>query len=197
MDRMGVSIASIALSIALMSGSSQAQDVWRDLRACSSQENNDLRLKCFDEVAKALPGNTAEQPPAGVSTRDVIAPQPVRSFQAVEPLDFIVAPNKFMDRGVEIKRARCFHADKNEFRCFTSSPGIITVFTPMLKPVSAQEQVENECGQVRTASSSPRCQFAIRFVPVAAETEPLNAFQKRLVVVTKEIELLPSPSRRK
>lgn len=173
--------------------------------ACASKADDKERLACFDGAVKASKPGQANVGGAGTdevvsSTKEIVAvpttsgPPKSEAYRLIDPADLYVAPNKYLKRPIELRRMRCLHADKDEYRCIAPGSVIVTIFTARLTPSSEQAAVENECGEIRKMTTSPKCLKTIRFVPLKAEEDLVNGYTKRLVVVAAAVEIVQAAS---
>jgi hypothetical protein len=183
----------LASMMALAAASAPVAAQTPAVEACKAITTDAARLRCFDEVFREVKP-VADTP--GVTTREALATAPT-TFRVVDPLDFVVAPRKFLNTGVQLRRVQCFHADADDFRCFTTTGDTVTIFAKAIKPATEQALIEERCGSARTAVQSPSCRRSIRFVPTFAEKEQLNALADRLVVRAESVEVIPATQQRR
>jgi hypothetical protein len=178
-------------------GRSPSPSLSERILTCRTLTSESLRLNCYNGID--LDDAAADIQP-GVTTKQTLATPPTE-FRLVDPLDFSVAPRKFMGTGVEMRNMQCFYADKDDFRCFTTrSSEIVTVLTKTLQPDRQRAEIESDCGSVRAASNSSKCRRTIRFVPISAERERVGPLTERLTVMAGSISLVdppPQPARRR
>lgn len=179
------------------------------IQKCSAISEAKARLACFDEATRAKPesddsanASTPEGP--STSTKDIVktpnfAESPTElSYREVDHADLYITPGKFEGKGIELKRMRCFHADKDEYRCIAPGSTVLAVFATEILPVKEREGIENDCGEFRKVMTSSKCLKTIRFVPIKHSEDIVNGYQKRTLILARSLDIMPdSKSRRK
>lgn len=181
----------VGLALLGLFGPAAAQDAGA-LLTCPGKKDDRERLACFDAAMKATMPPAAEQPATTPTKEIVAAPANAATatvYKVVDPEDVYVAPNKYEGRGVELRRMRCFHADKNEYRCVAPGAVTLAVFAPTISPDDEREKVEADCGEIKKMATSPKCEKTIRFVPAKNVEDLVNGYRKRVVVVAPVMEL--------
>lgn len=181
----------VAGFLSLLPASAWADDV-EAVRKCTTIREFSARLECFDTYANALLQSEAK---VGASTKEVIQSKPTE-FKRAEAADLEITPGKFINRGVEVVGFQCFHADKNEFRCIHPKATLL-LLTVKIAPSVEQDRIEDECGSINTAVTSPKCRRTLRFVPIKADNDKIDGYRSRTTVFAPEVEVVPTPSRRR
>lgn len=181
----------VAASLVAMIGAARANDL-DEVRRCTTIREFSARLECFDAYAQATLANEAK---TGASTKEVIAAKPTE-FKRTDPSDIQITPNKFIGRGVEVVGFQCFHADKDEFRCIHPTATLM-VLTVKVKPDTEQAVLEDTCGAIKTAVTSPKCRRTLRFVPLKADNDKIDGYRSRTVVLAAEVEVVPAAKSRR
>lgn len=135
----------------------------------------------------------ANESKASASTKEIVAAKPTE-FKRTDAQDLQITPRKFIDRGVEVVGFQCFHADKDEFRCIHPTATVM-LLTVKVKPDIEQAKLEDDCGSIKTAVTSPKCRRTLRFVPLKAENDKIDGYRSRTVVLVSEIEVVSSSQR--
>ena len=178
-------------AMAAIGGSAYANDI-DTVRRCAGIREFSARLECFDAYAQALLASDAK---TGATTKEVIASKPAE-FKRTDPADIQITPNKFIGRGVEVAGFQCFHADKDEFRCIHPKATLL-LLTIKVKPDIEQATLEDTCGSINTAVTSPKCRRTLRFVPLKAENDKIDGYRSRTMIFAGEIEVVPSQRQRR
>jgi hypothetical protein len=101
------------------------------------------------------------------------------------------APAKYSGKLVEMRRMRCFFAEKNDYRCTVSTlDAAVIIVAPTIAPPQSRAVVEQLCGDVRNAAVLPACQRTIRFTPGGYGEDKVQGLAKRVVVTSPSIEVL-------
>lgn len=195
-------IAAAAIATILTATSVKAQFL-SDFTACAAKKDNTERLTCFDAAAKAASGDKdlfdySKVNPAitGESTKtsDAIKPSKPNEYKVVDAADLFVSPGKFEGKAIEVRNVRCFHADKQDYRCLSLTSHVM-VNSLDISPASAKQDLEDQCGEIAKVSISKKCLKTIRFTPLTHEEDTLSGFQKRVVVATPVIEIISSKAK--
>lgn len=158
-----------------------------DVSACAAKKDDRDRLACFDTATKAA--EKAVSGPESTKTKDIIKPATPSDYKVVATEDLSVAPGKYDGKQIEMRRMRCFHADKDEYRCTGGGGPSLMIMTPRITPEAARAQIEDKCGELKNMTS-PLCQKTIRFTPAAHDSDTISGYQNRTIVVTREIEIV-------
>jgi hypothetical protein len=159
---------------------------------CSPLKDDKDRLACFDKAAATLKTAGVPSGPETANTREIVSSFAPGDFKVVDPDDIHVAPRKFVGKPIEIRNAKCFYADKDDYRCMAPSRGMVTtVFATSVGPANEKEALETDCGAIKKIDS-PACRRTIRIVPVDFAEDAPNAFAKRIVVKVANIEIIPA-----
>lgn len=188
----------LVVAAALMGSVAHADPAQPDWTACLVGSSDAQRLKCYDELAAKTGqshGGTAPLPPIP-STREVVSAGRGGPPQAVEAGDLYVAPNKYKGKTVELRDARCFHADLNDYRCVAQDGQTVLIAAPTIAPDAAREQIERDCGQIKKILTPP-CRKTVRFTPSSFDMEDMNAFAKKLTITASSIEVAERRERRR
>lgn len=145
---------------------------------CEGITDGLARLACFDAAAKKTATPPAEKPGEG--------------FRKVDAADLYVAPNKYMEKAIEVKDVNCFHSDKNEYRCVRLGELPLVIEGTLITPEAERERIESACGEIRKAMTRT-CRRTIRFVAMSADTDDVGN-GKRVTITTPVIELVSEPS---
>jgi len=173
-------------AVIVMAGSAKANDA-EALRRCTAIGSTTERLGCFDNYAKDVLANEAK---STASTKEVIAAKPAE-FKRTDASDLEITPNKYLGRGVEVVGFQCFHADKDEFRCIHPKATLL-VMTLKVTPSAEQSALEDSCGSIKTAVTSPKCRRTLRFVPLKADNDKIDGYRSRTVILAAEVEVVPA-----
>lgn len=171
-------------AVVMMAGSAKADDA-DAMRKCTAIREFSARLECFDAYAQAVLTNEAK---TSASTKEVIAAKPTE-FKRTDAVDLQITPNKYVGRGVEVVGFQCFHADKDEFRCIHPTATLM-VLTVKVQPALEQASIEDVCGSIKTAVTSPKCRRTLRFVPLKAENDKIDGYRSRTVILAAEVEVV-------
>lgn len=193
----------LALSLCALLAASSASAQEQEKRGCAGLPKDADRLACYDTVNGRPPAVTAEEPTLDVkaeeqptaSTKEIVGLVAPTDYRLVDPADLFVAPSKFIDKPVEIRRAHCFYADRSEYRCLAPGREAVIVIAPNISPPDAKSLLENDCGAIK-AMQTVKCQRTIRFVPAAHAQDAVNAMTPRVVIVSKMLEIAPTPKRK-
>lgn len=181
-------------AIIVLGGNARADDMaW-----CAGLSNDKDRLACFDKLAKS-PEPKAEEPAPTVTTKQIIAPIAPTDYKTVDPSDLYVAPSKFIGKPIQVNGARCFYADKDEFRCMLQTgSSVVVLLSPTLTPAATQTEIEDACGAIKVAMTSARCRRTLRFVPLKHDSDAVDAMTKRIIIIAPAVEVASAePSRRR
>ncbi|MBV5347973.1 hypothetical protein [Lamprocystis purpurea] len=197
---------------------SQDQDkaIRQALVVCLDQKDTTIRIACYDNIANSLAKSSATKeeaklPPdsttrsddtgqddeASTRTADIIKPSPEIEFKVVDSEDMYVAPDKYTNRGVEMRNVQCFHADKDEYRCLATSSGMpLVLMSPEITPSAEKTAIEEKCGEIKKVSTQ-QCRKNVHFIPLGNTEDIIGGYQKRVVILTKAIEIIPAPIKKK
>ena len=105
------------------------------IAVCAKITDEKSRLICFDAVAKVQSDqkSAADGPSASTKTADLITPSAPQDYKVVSGADLFVSPGKFQGRPIELRRVRCFHADRNEYRCI-DTVNTVVIFSSKVEP---------------------------------------------------------------
>jgi hypothetical protein len=109
--------------------------------------------------------------------------------RVVDALDLQVAPNKYKNKGIEVRGVRCFHADEKEYRCIHPGANLMIMGVD-IEPASAKSSLEENCGEIKKVLTSPKCRYNIRLYPVLVEEDEVGGGDKRTVIGTKMLEIV-------
>lgn len=180
------------LSVALLAAGTSSAFADAELQRCASIKEIAARLECFDAYAQATLANDAK---AGASTKEVVAAKPTE-FKRTDAVDLEIAPQKYLGKGVEVAGLQCFHADKDEFRCIHPTATLM-IMTVKVKPDVEQTLVEDACGAIRSAVTSPKCRRTLKFIPLKADNDKIDGYKSRTVILAAEVEVVPSTRSRR
>ena len=175
---------SLRLDVTLRHGLSSDPSTRNDGMYYANLEKD--RLACYDKLARRIITDDQEK---STKTKDVVGTSKSTDFKVVDALDMQVAPNKYTGKGVEMRQDQCFHADKNEYRCFHTDNTGLMILAADVAPAAAKGDIEDNCGEIRKAVTSTACRRTIRFVPFGNEADLVNG-NNRVVVVTPSIEVI-------
>lgn len=162
-----------------------------DISACATRTLDSERLKCYDDTAKAAKDEKSSAP----STKEIVASRSVDPARTIDAEDLYIAPDKFTGKHIELRQVKCFHADKDEFRCIGNGHFALMILTVDITPTEAKDQIERDCGQIKKISSAP-CRKTIRFIPLSNTQDQINALTKRTVIIAKSLEVVSARRRR-
>ncbi|KLK92854.1 hypothetical protein AA309_12065 [Microvirga vignae] len=109
--------------------------------------------------------------------------------KVVDAMDLQISPNKYKQKGIEVRGVRCYHADEDEYRCTHTSADIM-IMGLNIEPASAKSALEESCGEIRKVFSSPKCRFTIRLYPSLIDQDEISGGQKRTVIGAETIEIV-------
>lgn len=115
--------------------------------------------------------------------------------RVVAGVDMQLAPRKWMGQPVEMRRMRCLHADKDEYRCITSDSSTLIIFAEAIKPAAMQDFMERSCGTFEEMMK-PTCRFTLRFTASEHGSDTISGYQKRTVIRAATVEAIREPVRR-
>jgi hypothetical protein len=115
-------------------------------------------------------------------------------YRVVDPADVYVAPNKYMDKPIELRNMKCLHADKDEYRCLAPGDNALVVFAAAVEPAAEKEAIETKCGEIKNILS-PQCAKTIRFTPAENSDDIVSGYRKRTIILTRSIEVVPVTKR--
>jgi hypothetical protein len=144
---------------------------------------------CAKAVAKDYPRLAREL--VQLLERLQAAENGVAEFRAVDPDDVFVAPNKYQGKPIELRRMRCFHADKDEYRCTSSNGTMLLVLARGVTPQEEKDLIEERCGEIKKITT-PACLKTIRLTPVVHEEDTISGYLKRTIIGAASIEVSPS-----
>ncbi|MGO9005476.1 MAG: hypothetical protein ACLQIQ_07720 [Beijerinckiaceae bacterium] len=162
---------------------------------CTEVKDDKLRLACFDKLAPAFDVLTKGETNSTVGTKEITASYAPSDYRPVDAEDLYVAPNKFKGKPIELAGVRCFYADVNEYRCIGRAHDAVVVFAKDVEPEEAKSDLEDRCGAIKQIEA-PACRKTIRFVVQDFSEDILSGMAQRLIVVTRQIEIVPRPGRR-
>ena len=167
------------------------------VKKCAEISSDNIRLICFDALAKSVAD--APEGPATTNTKAAIVPAAPTTFKVVDTLDAYVAPRKFKGQGIEFRRMACFHADKDEYRCLSLTGETVIVFAKRIHPDISQAEIESECGTLKAVFSRPICRKTIRFVMADYDYDNPSPTSKRMVITAPTIEVVrpEAPAKRR
>jgi hypothetical protein len=134
--------------------------------------------------------------PLPVATQAAPKPQRTVSPRVVAGADMQLAPRKWLGQPVEMRRMRCLHADKDEFRCITSDSSTLIIFAEAVSPPTMQDFVERSCGTFEEMLN-PTCRFTLRFTAEQHGEDTISGYQKRTVIRAATVEAIREPARRR
>ena len=197
----------IALALFCFSAATYAHDTGA-LLSCSTETDDERRLACFDATMKMLvtPQTSSvavitEEPTT--STKEIVAapistePTTSDSFKLIDPNDLYVSPAQYESKPIEMRRMRCLHAYKKEYRCIAPGALALMIISPEIRSTNERKAIEKDCTEVIKMVSAPQCEKTLRFIPQKNDEGLVNGKRKRVVVVTSYIEVVPKPSRSK
>lgn len=154
---------------------------------CKAIKDSAARLACFDKAAgetSAPPAATAHAPAAQKAEPAAPAPETTaKTFKVVDVSDLYVGPNKYAGRDIEVRNLKCYFADKDDYRCI--APGTyVAIFTKTVEPALARQWMEDKCDQIKTAVTSSRCTFHLRFTYTSDDfdNDVVSGMQQRVVI---------------
>jgi hypothetical protein len=165
-----------------------AQAPTPDIASCAAKADEKERLSCFDQLSKSPTAST--EPEKSAKTAEIIKTFAPGEYRVVETEDIHVAPGKYEGKPIEIRRVRCFHADKAEYRCGGGGSLPVMVVAPVVTPDNARASLEDECGEVRKVYGSPRCLKTIRVVMAGYRSDRPTNRETRVIVLTNQIEIV-------
>lgn len=181
-------------------GPSQAQDAGALLRCPSVKPDTD-RLACFDAAMKPATAAAAVAETPATPTKEIVAAPASAGapmvFKVVDAEDVYVTPNKYEGRGIELRKMRCFHADKDEYRCIAPGAVMLALFSKSIRPESERAAIENDCGEIKKMATSPKCEKTVRFVPTKSGEDLVNGYRRRVVVGAPYLEIAAGVARSK
>ena len=131
---------------------------------------------------------------------DIDAPSAKISYKVVDASDLYVGPRKYLGKGIEVRRVRCYYADVEDYRCLTGGPAV--VFSQAVEPHSIKQLIEDNCDQLRKLQTA-KCLFDIRlsFEADDVSEDIISGYQKRMVIkpasITASSVVDRKPSRRR
>lgn len=155
---------------------------------CKAIKDSAARLACFDKAAGETPAAQAAPAPAPAAQKDApVAPAPeppAKTFKVVDVADLYVGPNKYAGRDIEVRNLKCYFADKDDYRCIAPGAVHVAIFSKTVEPALARQWMEDKCDQIRTAVTSSRCTFHLRFTYSADdfENDVVSGMQQRVVI---------------
>lgn len=160
---------------------------------CSTFSEDAARLACFDRLAKeasavdAAPAPTA--PPAKAATQQPSTDTAAIIYKKIDAEDLYASPGKYEGKPIQIDRVRCYHADKDEYRCVSSGSVTLMILTIDISPTQEKALIENECGEIKKMATSSRCLKSIKFTPLKHDEDIISGYKKRVVVLSKQLEV--------
>jgi hypothetical protein len=180
---------SVVAMAAILAASPTMAEMAPNIAACASKKDERERLACFDAATKGTSEDTTRDQD-NTKTKDIIKPA-TGDYKVVAAEDLSIAPGKYDGKPIEMRKMRCFHADKDEYRCIGSGIGpALMIIAPLVSPEPAKAQIEDKCGELRKVLTSTLCQKTIRFTPAAHDSDTISGYQNRTIVVTREIEIV-------
>lgn len=161
---------------------------------CVGRSPDAERLKCFDAAAQG--GSSRAEDPKTPTTKEIVATKPSDPPQVVDPSDLFVSPRKFKGKAIELRNARCFHADANDYRCLAPGASVVLIGAPSISPDEAQAQIEKDCGQIRKIQTAA-CRKTLRFVVREVDDDQVNAMTRRVTVVAPVIEIVAAAGKKR
>jgi hypothetical protein len=142
-----------------------------------------------------LPAPADPAPPVAAPPRSEpppSAPAEPTGATLVPAEEMVRTPAKFRGKYVEMRRMRCFYAEKDDFRCtVTTLDAAVIVVAPSVRPAAARRTIEQACADMRAAAVSPACQVTIRFTPAGVGEDRVGGLARRAVVAAPEVEIAP------
>lgn len=161
---------------------------------CSTFSEDAARLACFDRLAKEtlpvdakaspLPTNTPVQSALKTASADAII-----NYRKIDAEDLYASPGKYEGKPIQIDRVRCYHADKDEYRCVSSGSVTLMILTIDITPSQEKTVIESECGEIKKMATSSRCLKSIKFTPLKHDEDIISGYKKRVVVLSKQLEV--------
>ena len=185
----------LVLGLAHVIGSpmAKAQVQLDAIRNCLAKSNDKEKLACFDELGKANSSPDVSEDTA--NTSKVLQPTEPTEYRVVDATDVYVAPNKYTDKPIELRRMKCLHADKDEYRCIAPGGNALVVFAAGVEPATEKDAIETKCGEIKKILSR-QCEKTIRLTPATNSEDIVSGYCKRTIIITQSIEVVPTKGRK-
>ncbi len=178
---------------------------------CRSIKDSVARLACYDGLDAKASAATKATPSAGADgsasskvdagetnapTKEVVAAKPSDPVKRIDADDLAIAPNKYVGKYVELTKAQCYYADKDEYRCLGNSSSVILMLVgAAITPAIEKQRLEDDCGEIKRMAT-PTCRRTIRIRPENFDHDTVS-MRDRTVVSSQTFEVLMPESRRR
>lgn len=163
------------------------------VRKCAAMTDDQDRLSCFDNLTKDRPGGGA------TDTKTTIVqtppPLPASEYRVVDPSDLYITPGKYIGKPIELRRVYCLYADEDDYRCTTDGTNVMITAEEVTPPVH-QQIMQKDCQSMKQFSTS-KCIRTIRLIPTETSSDVVSNYQRRKIIVTTAIEVVPRTAARK
>jgi hypothetical protein len=113
--------------------------------------------------------------------------------RVIDAADLRMAPSKYLDKPIELRRMYCYYADDEDYRC-VASDSTLAVFAPAIESEAEKSALEANCGEMKKITS-PACTKTIRLVPASNVQDHISGYMLRTVIRTETIEIVPATTK--
>lgn len=121
-----------------------------------------------------------------------------KTYKVVDPADIALSQTKYANKDIEVKVAKCYYADRRDYRCLTASTAPLAIFAAAILPEEQRKRVEDECDTIEKTLNGEKCFFSLRFnyTPEDVNQDIRSGYLHRIVIKLDSIELVPMASSR-
>src|SRR4029077_18568858 len=122
------------------------------LRQCEAKTDEKERLSFFEKLAKKNETTLPSEKEETTNTPKTIEPKKSAEYRVVDPSDIFVAYSKYLGKPIEVRKVRCYYADKDDYRCIAIGDSTVVFFAEDIEPATAREAIENDCSEIKKAA---------------------------------------------
>ena len=121
-----------------------------------------------------------------------------KTYKVVDPADIALSQTKYANKDIEVKVAKCYYADRRDYRCLTASTAPLAIFAAAILPEEQRKRVEDECDTIEKTLKGEKCFFSLRIQLHARRRKPRyrSGYLHRIVIKLNSLELVPIASSR-
>lgn len=163
-------------------------------RCKNNAQDDKSRLACYDELVNKiieLSDNTESQDNNKTTNNTQTPDAPyIVNYKTVDAADLYVTTEKYLNRPIEVKNAKCFYADINEFRCIAGDSTALMITAANITPQAEKLALMDDCDSIKNVSSQ-KCRRTLRFTPLSHTEDTISGYQKRKIVMARSMEAIP------
>jgi hypothetical protein len=115
-------------------------------------------------------------------------------YRVIDAADLKVAPDRYTDKPIELRRMYCYYADEDDIRCAGDGGGL-AIFASTVESAEEKDALAANCSEVKKFTS-PACTKTIRLVPASNTQDRLSEYKLRTIIRTETIEIVSAPKPR-